>query len=190
MTDDTVQRQSQKFTTNQTILVLLLVTLFVPTMVFWPGGPGGDTSGDFWIANACILAVTWMILPSHWEGYQGAFGINGGGFYFLEPTVIILSMIFIIFNFLFAIQVYRFCKGGTSKRGALIPGVIGMILPLFVTWQPFFMFVLERTVGTKLFLYAIPIPIQFLVGIILMKYGGPWDGIRLWEEEMKNDMRD
>lgn len=179
MIEEIIQR-FKDLTNRQIILVMLFVTLVFPVTSSWQGGSG---TGEEWIVDVSIIAVTWIYLPSYWDMNHSAFGVSGGGLHILNPSAMIMSLIFSIFNLIFAFQVIRFCKGKASKRSTLVSGVLTLVLPLLMAWQAYSMSVIEFMVGTGNFVYVGPIPIQLIVGLILMRFSGPWSIETPWEGE-------
>ncbi|MHA1907583.1 MAG: hypothetical protein ACW98Y_09845 [Candidatus Thorarchaeota archaeon] len=172
----------QQITVNQIIAIMIFVTLVFPVMVVWQGG---TRSGDEWIVHVTLLAVTWIYLPPYWDMNSGAFGVMGGGLHILNPSATLLSLIMTIFNILFAIQVIRFCKNESSRRAALVPGVLSLVLPLLMAWQAYSMYVIEFMLGTGIFVYIGPVPIQLIVGIFFMRFAGPWKDAVIWDDSRK-----
>lgn len=175
-----IKERFKNLTIRQIILAMLFVTLVFPVTSSFHGG---HRTGEEWIVDVSIIAVTWIYLPSYWEMNRGAFGVWGGGLHVLNPSAMILSLIFSIFNLIFAFQVLRFCKGEASKRSAFVSGLLTLVLPLLMAWQAYSMYVIEFMVGTGNFVYVGPIPIQLIVGLILMRFSGPWSIETPWEGE-------
>jgi hypothetical protein len=177
-----LSEELRELTIRQISVIMLIVTFVSPMVAQWHGG---HHFGEEWIVDVSIIAVLWVYLPSYWDMNTGAFGIMGGGLHILNPSATVLSLMFTIFNLIFAYQVIRFCKGETSKRSAIIPGVLSLVLPLLMAWQGYSMYVIEFMLGTGSFVYIGPIPIQLIVGLILMRLFGPWEIETPWEEEDK-----
>lgn len=180
-----ITQHLRNMTIKQITFVMLIVTLVFPVVALWQGG---HRTGEEWIVDVTVIAVLWIYLPSYWDMNHGAFGIWGGGLHILNPSATILSLVFTIFNLVFAVQVIRFCKKEASRRSALIPGVLSLLLPLLMAWQAYDMYVIEFMMGTEILVYIGPIPIQIIVGLILMRFAGPWESVEIWDDDTKEQM--
>jgi hypothetical protein len=89
-------------------------------------------------------------------------------------------------SLLFVIQVFRCMTGKTPQNRAHYSGLLSLVFPgLFLTWTyiPFFL------IGQ--YGYAGPIPIQFIMGMVLVsKYGHHFEGLEWVEQEEKGDQID
>jgi hypothetical protein len=177
-----IELRLQRLTLNQIVALMILVTLVFPVTALWQGG---HRSGEEWIVDVSIIAVLWIYLPPYWDMNSGAFGVWGGGLHILNPSATIITLILTIFNLIFAVQVIRFCKGEASKRSALVSGLLSLVLPLLMAWQAYSMYVIEFMLGTGLFVYVGPIPIQLIIGLVLMRFAGPWKIDTIWDDDVK-----
>ena len=139
-------------------VLMILVTLILPL---------GYISGSSFIPFYYDLFVI---------GFYGLFWVLGYplfssyGFHILSPSLWISSCSLSIFNLLFAFLLVRYFQGRTSKQHVLLIGVVSLIYPaLFVLMQAWF-FSLPPYMTSIVW----PIPIQFIIGLILLyKIPGP-----------------
>jgi hypothetical protein len=109
-------------------------------------------------------------------GFYGLFWVLGYelfysyGFHILPPSLWISSCSLSIFNLLFAILLVRYYQGRTSKQHVLLIGAVSFIYPaLLVLTQAWFFSLPPYLTGI-----VWPIPIQFIIGLILLyKIPGP-----------------
>ena len=80
-----------------------------------------------------------------------------------------------IFNIWFGFEVIRYVKNHTRKRAAIIAGILSIAYPLalaIISWG--------WIINSDTFVYIGPIPIQFVIGLLLMRFFGepklaePW----------------
>ncbi len=166
-------------TQQQIIGIILFVTLALPVMSMFHGG---TRTGEEWVVDISLVAITWIYLPDHWNENSGTMGAMGGGFHILEPAVMLSTSLLCIFNILFAIQVVRFCKGDASKKSALLSGVLTLILPVLMAWQAYSWYLQEYIQQTENFVYVGPIPIQLIIGLLLIRFAGPWNVKGPWKD--------
>jgi hypothetical protein len=137
---------------------MIIVTLFVPL--------------GFYTSNLIVL-LDWYIGPSFY-GLFWAYGTTifyewYASFYLLSPSFMKLAFSLSIFNLLYIVQIVRYYQGKTSKRRALQIGVISLIFPELFAFLSSVLFLPIYSIG-----YVLPIPIQFIVGLIfLYKIPGP-----------------
>ncbi len=161
---------------------MLIVTLLIPfSSVPW--------SSSFWagrynIQNIRVVALLWQLEISYWI-VETDIGVTIVSLDILVVDRIIYSIVSGGFNILFAIMVTRFCMEKSSKRWTIFAGILSIIVPL--------LFMLPARLDQKYefmleggFLpYVGPIPFQFIIGLIIMRYAGPWKLTKPWEEEEK-----
>jgi hypothetical protein len=138
---------------------MVIATLFAPYGVYF------ESLSDS-IISVSIHAILWGTLPEY----------NVSGSIIYDSYIIIGRGIFYgIFNIWFGFEVIRYFKDYTRKRAAIVAGVLSIVYPLawaIISW-PWIIFS-----GT--FVYIGPIPIQLVIGLLLMKYFGepkihePW----------------
>jgi len=139
-----------------------------------------------YIPDGMIYSVLW-VLPLGYGFAESPFGFFY--FYFLDPFVIFVTLPLTILNIMFAVWIVRYYNAKTSKYTAIFIGILSILLP-----SALFLY-LNMMAGSILLLY--PIPIQFIVGLILLwRIEGPdvispWSGMRLdlswwkWGREKK-----
>ena len=132
-------------------IIMTLVTLLAPNaMIPWTISYNYNFQT---IVGGAMFAILWVVLP------PDAFP---SGFLFLNPYYVILGVILGAFNILFGVQVYRFCKKKTSWKRAILSGVLTLAIP-FVFVVIFIYPLLANPV------YIGPIPIQLIVGLIIVR---------------------
>lgn len=140
--------------------LMVFATLFVPFGVYFQGIHNYSMS-------VSIHAILWGTLPEFNVSEQAIIG----------NLLIILarSLFYGIFNIWFGIEVIRYFNNYTRKRAAIVAGALSIVYPIalvIVSW-PLILFANSRV-------YVGPIPIQFVIGLLLMKYFGesklhePW----------------
>lgn len=149
---------TRQLTLNQVTYIMLGVTLTAPLAIFCHGG-GFD---DSWHIYISVIALTWVYLPPEQDII--VFGLSSGGFHILNPGVILTTSIVWVFNALFALYVIKYYQGRTSRRTVLLTAVLSILLPLFNVIQA--LDILQRS---ELLVYIGPIPIQLVVGLLLVR---------------------
>jgi hypothetical protein len=143
-------------------LIMVLATIVPPFMTVLYSINDGGMSG----MNIAILALFWGIFPP--VGSVGGFQILNG--YYLHTS---LSLGF--FNIIFAFQVILFIRGKSSKRKTLAVGAMTIIVPLIA-----FVSAMQYMVSFESFAYIGPIPIQPVIGLLLMRFLGPEEPTTPW----------
>ncbi|TFH05474.1 MAG: hypothetical protein E4H14_12670 [Candidatus Thorarchaeota archaeon] len=134
--------------------VIIITTLLAPSGVYF-----------FSLQNENITvsvhAILWSIMPEH-------SGLS-------EIVIIVMRLSYGIFNIWFGIAVIRTFEDYTRKRTAIIAGVFSMAYPLvlaIISWP--------WIIQSESLVYMGPIPIQLIIGLLIMKYFGepeihePW----------------
>jgi hypothetical protein len=139
--------------------IMILVTLIVPL--------GYISSG--WHANLFLFWDPGVI------GVYGLLWFLGSGFefnhglHFLQPNVIVPTLILGIFNILFVLQIWKYYMRKTSLRRVLLIGIASLIYPALLDFMSTIGYVTISMIGI-----VWPIPIQFIIGLILLyKIPGP-----------------
>lgn len=119
------------------------------------------------ILTVSLHAILWGIMPEDF--------VYNGSILFDMYIIIGRGVFYGIFNIWFGIEVIRYFNDYTRRRMAILSGILSLIYPfamVIISW-PWL-----HTSTT--FEYLGPIPIQFVVGLLLMKYFGepklrePW----------------
>ncbi len=140
--------------------IMTITTLFAPSGVYF-----------FSLRNSNITvsihAILWGIMPEQ---------SSSSGSIILDSYIIVgRGLVVGVFNIWFGFEVIRYFNDYTRKRRAILAGVLSIAYPLvlaIVSW-PWIRF-------SESFVYLGPIPIQLLIGLLLMKYFGepilrePW----------------
>ena len=150
--------------------IMIITTLFAPFGVYF-----------FSLRNSFLTvslhAILWGIMPDQ---------AGSSGSIFLDSFVIIGRGLFYgIFNIWFGLEVIRYFKDCNRKNIALFAGVLSLVYPLV-----FAVLALPWIGEAESLVYMGPIPIQFVIGILLMRYFGepelltPWaEGDKIMEKE-------
>jgi hypothetical protein len=139
--------------------IIFLVTVLVPHGFIpeWVGLPWG---------------VLWSMI------YSVFYAIKGHSIVFLSIEEIFSLIPFILLNLFYAYWIVRYYQGKRSGFAVVAIGLLSLFLPLFLA-NLFFL------LGLASFRLIIPIPIQFMVGLIVLwriegpEVISPWSGIRL-----------
>jgi hypothetical protein len=158
--------------------IYIVVTLFCPIVITSIGG-GGDSEGNNWV-DLAIVALTWTYFPPSGNWNPMGLGVEGYGFFFLNPSVFINTFPISFLSFLFAVQVIRFRMGEASQKQTLQLGVLSILPPTL--WGLMGYVVVFQS---KLFTYVGPIPIQLLLGYLFMRYSLNWKTDKLFEDDEK-----
>ncbi len=180
-----IKKRIQSLTARQISLVMLFATLFVPTANLQ--GPGYMQANEY-VMTVRVTALIWAMDISYWI-INSQVGISIAGFSIfgiLDPFWMLITVIYSAFNIVFAIQVVRFCRNQTSKRLALLAGVLTIVFPLI--FDPYGAYLgiqdmIDFTMRSGLLLYVGPLPIQLIIGLVIMRYAGPWKLTKPWQEE-------
>jgi hypothetical protein len=159
-------------------IIYFIITLFCPIMITSIGG-GGDSEGNKWV-DLAIVALSWTYFPPSGNWNPMGLGVEGYGFFFLNPSVFMNTFPILFLSILFAVQVVRFRMGEAPRKQTLQLGVLS-ILPATL-WG---LMGYVPVVQSELFIYVGPIPIQFLLGYLLMRYSPEWKTDKLFEDDEK-----
>jgi hypothetical protein len=130
--------------------IMVITTLFAPFGVYF-----------FSIRNSILTvslhAVLWGIMP----------GQSGNTESILHDMYIIIGrgLFYGIFNIWFGIEVIRYFKDYTRKRMVILSGILSLVYPFVLA-----ILALPWLLHSTTLEYLGPIPIQFVVGLVLMKY--------------------
>jgi hypothetical protein len=145
------------------------------------------------------LAAPYGIIPlgvsefsSYWMLYSLIWVFDFGGFFGFGFRVLnvelMLTLPLCILNVAFAVWIVRYYQGRSSKYTAMTIGLLSVILPAAL---------ILYFSGLVIFIY--PIPIQFIVGLIILwriegpEVISPWSGMRLdlswwkWRKPKRKD---
>lgn len=142
------------------------------------------------------LGYSWQIIPTFLYSGLWLLGLFQDGFWYLaNPSALFVSFWITIplcgFNFLFIRQMNRFFQGETSRDIVLMYGILSMIVPTIVT--------LALWVSIQFPYVITPIPIQFVIGVILLykfrepEVISPWRGYHLdwsWWTRQRHSIHD
>ncbi len=162
-------------------IIMMIVTLIFPVAVITFG------RGEYWYleeevkwVDMIYVFVLWIYYPPSGNDHPRIFGVEGYGWHVLNPMIMINTFFFWFLPILFALQVVRYCVGKLSKRMCFGYGVLSIMPGLVMGLLGY-----TSIVQAGVLAYSGPIPIALIVGIILMRYRGPWkDEYKTpWKEE-------
>jgi hypothetical protein len=141
--------------------IMILITLITPLGIV-------PINGDFivltnWFQGPFIYGLLWSYT---WSSYSG---ILFSGVQFLNLSYMWLLVPLSIFSILYVRQIIRYYFGKSSRDSALMVGILSIILPSLIQLVFAVSLVNISRAG-----FIIPIPIQFVAGLILLrKFEGP-----------------
>ncbi len=121
------------------------------------------------VLTVSMHALLWGIMPE-------AFAYNGSILFYMY-VIIGRGIFYGIFNIWFGIEVIRYISDYSRRRMAITSGISSLIYPfamVIISW-PWLQY------STTLE-YLGPIPIQFVVGLLLMKYFGEQKPLEAWSD--------
>ncbi len=138
-----------------------IVTVFVPFGVY----PYAISNGSLTVS---IHALLWGIMP---EDYT--FSSPFSAIYILLGRGLFYGFL----NLWFGIEVIRYSSNHGRRSAALFSGVLSLLYPvlmviLFLPWLN----------NANSLMYVGPIPIQFAIGLLLMRYSGEHEMSTVWDE--------
>ncbi|TFG97429.1 hypothetical protein E4H12_08600 [Candidatus Thorarchaeota archaeon] len=140
-------------------LIMVLATIVPPFMTIVFMVDGG-------VVSIAILALFWAIFPP---------AAPVSGFQMLNINYFQGTLIFGFFNIVFAFQVIRFIRGKSGKIKTLAAGAMTIVVPLIA-----FIFAMRYMIMFQYFTYVGPIPIQFVIGLLLMHFVPPEEPTTPW----------
>ena len=143
-------------------LIMGITTLFAPFGVY-----------AFSVRNSILTvsmhAVLWGIMPEQVG--------NTGSILFDMYIIIGRGLFYGIFNIWFGIEVIRYFDDYTRRRMAIRSGILSLLYPFAMV-----IISLPWLLHSTTFEYLGPIPIQFIVGLLLMKYFGEHKPSEPWSD--------
>jgi len=130
--------------------IMVFVTLFAPFGVYF------HSVRNFTV-EVSVHAIIWGTWPD--------FNFSVSTIIFDYFIVFGIGLYYGIFNIWFGFEVIRYVKNRTRKRAAIIAGVLSIVYPLALAIMS-----LPWIRSSNTFVYIGPIPIQFVIGLLLMKY--------------------
>ncbi|TFG32764.1 hypothetical protein EU528_02310 [Candidatus Thorarchaeota archaeon] len=148
-----------RFLSKWAVLIMALATLVPPFMTILYGVDGQSI-------HVSITALFWGIFPPV---------APASGFQILDDYWLPGSLSLGFFNIIFAFLVIRYIRGETSKRKTLVVGAMTIVVPLIA-----FFSALPLMISREVFAYIGPIPIQYVIGRLLMHFAGPKEVTTPW----------
>ena len=168
-----------KFTTRQVSLIMLLVTLLVPSGIFISGFRYSPDGLDIRFA---VMAATWIFLIGIGTE-ETVYGFAGPGFHLVNRSGFFYLLFLNSFSFLFALAVVLRCSGRISRKKALIAGALTMFFPLTNVLPDLISLSSVFQIGIDPLFYAGPIPIQLAIGLYIMKTRSPPELSSPWDDQ-------
>jgi len=140
-------------------LVMAVATLVLPFMTIFYGLDGQSI-------YVAITALFWAIFPPV---------APASGFQILDGYWLQGSLPLGFFNIVYAFQVMRYIRGKSGKWKTLAVGVMTLVVPLIA-----FLSVLPRMISRAVFVYIGPIPIQLVIGLLLIHLLPPEEPTKPW----------
>ncbi len=132
-------------------------------------------NGEGWHYYQAYAAI-WVF--KDWSTVSGSASID---FIIPDPYAFLGSLIESFFRYVFAIQIIRHHRGGTSQRGVWFSAVLSMI-PL----APLFILSLLGITTSAGGGFTGPIPLFLILGLIIDRYWGIEPVVHPWEEKSLN----
>ena len=146
-------------------LIMVLATLVPPFMTIFYGLDGRGI-------YVAVTALFWAIFPP----VAPANGLApASGFQILDGNWLQGSLPLGFFNIVFAFQVIRYIRGRSGKWKTLAAGATTLVVPIIS-----FIFYLRYMIMNDYFVYIGPIPIQLVIGLLLMRSLGPKEPTKPW----------
>jgi len=142
-------------------IIIVLATVVPPYTTFLFGIFEPDHH-----VSISVYALLWVIYPSE----AGVPGLQVLNYYALYSG---LSLGF--FNIIFAIQVIRFIRGESSKNKTLLAGALSLFIPIIAILAAW-----PAMISARVFAYIGPIPIQFVIGLLLIHLLPPEESTKPW----------
>ncbi len=144
----------------------LIVALFSPVGLSLISHPYGDFAAN-------LIGMFWTVFVG------SPIPIDGGGMVppTVDPTSGILALPLIALRFLFVFQLYRAYNGQTSRRTAILWGVLSELYLVIINVPSYISSIMTMSIDG---LY-IPIPILLLVGVLLVWKYPPFVPTTPWE---------
>ena len=132
-------------------VLILVITVIIPYAVL-PWTWWSDTDFEIYTGVA-MVSIFWILFPLE---------ATPSGLVFLNPEYIPISSLFGVFNLIFALQIYRFCGAKSSEQNVIASGLLTLLIPIIFMILNHPSLVLNQT-------YIGPIPIQLVIGVLIMK---------------------
>lgn len=164
-------------------VVMFFVTVFLPV--------GGLNLVDYNLVNyeasempPFLYSISWILrldqgLPGFWSLFNPLF--LASAIWFTLP----LSLL----NILYVRQIFRYFAGLSSQGSAVMVGLLSLLVPTIVS-----VYITQAGLSFGL---IIPIPIQFVIGLVFLhrfrepELTAPWSGIYIdwcwWKSELRRD---
>ena len=143
---------------SQEIMAIMLALTFLAPFAVVPGAFSWSESSFSY--SFSISALLWRLVKPYGSEDFELEGIDLEHPFDIIGVTIMLSLLSVVF----AIQVPRYCTGKASGRITLSVGVLSLMQPFILSLSG-----ILTLFDHGILIYIGPIPIQFVVGLILMK---------------------
>ena len=140
-----MKRFAGRFNWKQIAIIMTLVTVISPNTTYLLG----IDEHEVYIA---VYALLWSI------NLQGTFDLH-----VLNGPFPAMGILLGVFNILFAFQIVQYAREEVGKTSVLIFGCLTLVMPLILL-----VVALPHMITYSQFVYIGPIPIQLLIGLVLM----------------------
>jgi len=140
---------------------MVLTTVFAPIAAI----PMTSTTDEITTTSNVLSALVWHLGKSlGWEGW----GIKVGELSMFSPGVMMSDMLWTLPTVPFAYLVIRYLEGRSSKTSVYITGVLSIIIPLVLG-----ILSMSALLDRGFMVYGGPIPIQLIIGLLLVEGRAP-----------------
>ena len=171
---DSIGEYIQRMSIRQISILMVIVTFLVPNFVSYTSS---TRNGVLEYLEPVFLAMIWTYSAPYVQYY--------GGFQFMDPVQIFMYSMFTVPPILFALLVIRYCLGKNTSNQVWIGAALSVALNVglgIVSIIGFFQ-------HYGMFLYNGLIPIQLILGYLIVKYKeSPLDSLH-WDEEKESPKR-
>jgi len=144
-------------------VVMVIVTLLCPVTIT-SMGRGSTAEGYNWV-DLAVIAVLWTYFPVSRNSNPMSFGVEGYGFFPLNPAILFNTFPFWFLSIIFASQVIRYYTADIPRKHVMLVGYLSLIPPTIAG-----LFGLMPVIQSSILVYVGPIPIQFLVGYSFVRF--------------------
>jgi hypothetical protein len=143
--------------------MMVIVTLLCPITITSMGG-GHTHEAGYWV-DLAVIAVLWTYFPVSRNSNPMSFGVEGYGFFPLNPAILFNTFPIWFLSIIFAAQVIRYYTEDIPRKHVILVGYLSLIPPTILG-----LIGLVPVVQSSILLYVGPIPIQFLVGYAFVRF--------------------
>jgi hypothetical protein len=151
------EKYMKKLSHGQAKIVIVLTTMFAPIAAI----PFTSTNGNVTTVGNTLSALFWHLGTSlGWEGW----GIHIGELSMFNPGTMVSDMLWTLPTIPFAYKAIRYIERRSSKTTVYITAAISIIVPLVLG-----ILSMGMLFGRGILVYAGPIPIQLVIGLLIVE---------------------